>query len=234
MLPEPFDGVEVRAVGGQELRLDVVPVERFRFVPARVVEDQHDALAPLCRNLVCHGVEEGLEDLRVVVRDDEADELAAAGVDRADDVLPDVAAVVGLGRARAALHPALAGARIALEAGLVAEEGFNAGVFEEADELGGEVLALRDPQIPVGRLGHGARDVPGVVLFVKVADEGWVGEIQVEVPAQPSAEFDRRPVALTGEGRVVDDGQDCLADRFRCQYPRASAARAVGDPVHAH
>ena len=26
MLPEPFDGIEVRAVGGQELRLDVVPL----------------------------------------------------------------------------------------------------------------------------------------------------------------------------------------------------------------
>jgi len=83
-----------------------------------------------CLNLCRHRVEERLEKLRIVVRHGEADELTAAGIDLADDVLADVSAVIGLGRARAAPHQVLAGARIALEAALVAEEGFLGGSFQ--------------------------------------------------------------------------------------------------------
>ena len=42
VLPESFDGIEIRAVGGQIDRLDVVPVQRGALVPARVVENQMD------------------------------------------------------------------------------------------------------------------------------------------------------------------------------------------------
>jgi hypothetical protein len=83
-----------------------------------------------CLNLFRHRVKERLEKLRIVVRHGEADELTAAGIDLADDVLADVSAVIGLGRARAAPHQVLAGARIALEAALVAEEGFLGGSFQ--------------------------------------------------------------------------------------------------------
>ncbi len=234
MLPESFDRVEVGAVGWQELCLDVLPAQALRLVPARVVENYDDALPRLRRKLFRHRVEECLEDLRIVVRHDEADELAAAGIDRADDVLADVAAVIGLGRARAALHPAMAGARIVLEAGLVAEEGFHGGVFEETEEFGRKVFALRDPEIPVGRLGYGARDAPRIALLAEVADKRRVGEVEAAVVAQLSAELDRSPVALPGEGRIVRDEKDSLANGFGREYSRPPAARAVGDAIHAH
>ncbi len=67
MLPEPFDGVEVRAVGRQELRLDVVLAQALRLVPAGVIKNQDDAFLRLRRNLLRHRVEERLEDLRIVV-----------------------------------------------------------------------------------------------------------------------------------------------------------------------
>ena len=55
VLPEPFDRIEVRALRREELRPDVVPVERFRFVPTGVIEEQLDLLATL-RNFFRHGV----------------------------------------------------------------------------------------------------------------------------------------------------------------------------------
>ena len=78
MLPAPFDGIEVRAVGRQEDRFDVMPDEPFGLVPARVVENQQNALSLFCRNFGGHGVEEDLENFRVAVQDDEADGVARA------------------------------------------------------------------------------------------------------------------------------------------------------------
>ncbi len=77
MLPEPLDGVEVGTVGRQENRDDVVPGEAFGLVPARVVENQQDALSFPFRNFGGHGVEEHLENFRVAVRDNETHQLAA-------------------------------------------------------------------------------------------------------------------------------------------------------------
>lgn len=77
MLPEPFDGVEVRAVWREVDRLDVMPVQPLGLVPAGVVENQQHPSAFFPGSFRGHGVEERLEDFRVAVRDDEADELAA-------------------------------------------------------------------------------------------------------------------------------------------------------------
>ena len=48
ILPQPFDGVEVRAVGRKVDRLDVMPVQPLGLVPAGVVENQQDTRLPFC------------------------------------------------------------------------------------------------------------------------------------------------------------------------------------------
>lgn len=105
MLPQPFYGVEVRAVGREVDWLDVMPVEPLGLVPAGVVENEQDPFAFFPGSLGDNGVEECLEDFRVKVRDDEADELAACGVHRADDVPAQMSTVVALDGTGAAPHP---------------------------------------------------------------------------------------------------------------------------------
>jgi hypothetical protein len=78
--------------------------------------------AYLGRNLFGQSVEEGPEDLGVTVGDDEADELAAGGFDRSDDVASQVPSIVALRGTAAALDPAVARARVAFETGFVAEK----------------------------------------------------------------------------------------------------------------
>lgn len=77
VLPEPFDGIEVRTVGGLVEGFDVMPVKPGAFVPAGVVEHQMDLFAFLGGHFFGHGIEEGLKDFGVAVGDDLADELAA-------------------------------------------------------------------------------------------------------------------------------------------------------------
>ena len=66
VLPEAFDRIEVGTVGREVERLDVVPVQRIGMVPTGVVENQPNRLAPI-GSLCSHGIEKGLEDLRIVV-----------------------------------------------------------------------------------------------------------------------------------------------------------------------
>lgn len=76
MLPEPFDGVEVRAVGREVDRLDVMPVQPLGLVPAGVVKNEQDSFAFFSGGFLGHGIEERLEDFRIAVWDDEANKLA--------------------------------------------------------------------------------------------------------------------------------------------------------------
>ena len=157
VLPEPFDGVGIRTVGRQIDRLDVVPVKPGGLVPAGVVEDGKEPPPFPGRGFAGHRIKKDLEDFGVAVGDDEADQLAAAGVDRANDAAAKVTAVVALDGAGAAFHPFLAGARVALEAGFVAGKHFACRVGEEVGELGGEVFAPDLPRFPV----EGARACGG-------------------------------------------------------------------------
>src|SRR6476620_11234652 len=105
-----------------------MPVEAAALVPTRVVQHEVDLFAFLGRDLFGHGVEEGLEDFGVAVGDDQADELAAGGLDGSDNVAPQVSAVVTLGGTTAALDPAVARPRIAFETGFVAEKDAGGGI----------------------------------------------------------------------------------------------------------
>ena len=51
-----------------------------------------------------------------------------------------------------------------------------------------------------GRLGHAARDAPGVAVRVEVAHQGAVGKVELLTLAQPPAEFRDSPVVV---GRAV-------------------------------
>ena len=48
--PEPFDGIKVGTVGGQELALEMMPLEPRGFVPGGVVENEDTAFARLGRD----------------------------------------------------------------------------------------------------------------------------------------------------------------------------------------
>lgn len=98
LLPELFDEIEIGAVGREAGRFDVVPDEPFGSVLAGVVENQGDALPFLGVDFGGHGVEEYQEGFRVAVRDDEVHQLAACGINRADNILANVPAVMILGR----------------------------------------------------------------------------------------------------------------------------------------
>jgi hypothetical protein len=63
------------------------------------------------RDFLRHGIEEGLQDLGAAVGDDQADQATRGWLDRADDVAPDVSAVIALGGTAAPLDPFVAGAR---------------------------------------------------------------------------------------------------------------------------
>ena len=105
-----------------------MPVQRGGLVPTGIVQHEVDLDALFSGNFIGHGVEEGLEDLRIAVGDDEAHQLAGGGLDGSDDVSPEVAAMIALGGAAAAFDPAVPGARISLEAGFVTKEDPGGGV----------------------------------------------------------------------------------------------------------
>lgn len=67
---------------------------------------------------------------------------------------------------------------------------------------------------------------------MKITHQSGIGEIQIEMLAQPAAEFDRRPVPLAGQRRIINERQDVLPDRFRGNAARASRAGTVSDAVN--
>lgn len=208
MLPEPFYGIEVRAVRREVDPLDMMPVQPLGLVPAGVVENEQNPFAFLPGSFLGHGVEERLEDFRIAVRNDEADELAACGVHCADDVPAQMSAMVALDGTGAAFHPFLAGPGIALEARFITEEDFAGRIGEKIQQFVGEVLALGLPDFPVGRLGHTAGDFSGVAVLVEIAVEGTVSQIELFFLAKVATELCECPMGLAGQRRIVHKGKD--------------------------
>jgi hypothetical protein len=114
--PEPFDGIEVRAVAGQELAGEVVPVQPCRFVSGSVVEDEHVALSRLGRHGFGEFVEEALENISVHTVEDECKALPRLGADGAHHVGADVLAQVRHLRPAAPRAPAPPRTRVAFHA----------------------------------------------------------------------------------------------------------------------
>lgn len=231
MLPEPFYGVEVRAVRREVDRLDVMPVQPLGLVPAGVVENEQNPFAFLPGGFLGHGVEERLEDFRIAVRNDEADELAACGVHRADDVPAQMSAMVALDGTGAAFHPFLAGPGIALEARFIAEEDFAGRIGKKIQQFVGEALALALPGFPVGRLGHAAGDFSGVAVLVEVAVEGAVSQIELFFLAEVATEFCECPMGLAGQRRIVHKGKDQLGNNVRLELPAPAASGPIDEAV---
>ncbi len=121
---------------------------------AGIVQDQNKPGA-ICRNFVGHRVEKGLENLLIVVRHDQADELTVLWVERSNDVLPDVPPIVRLGRVRTSFDSKLSWAGISFETRFIPKEHFHAGVREKIEQFIGKDLALLFPAVLVWRLWHG-------------------------------------------------------------------------------
>jgi hypothetical protein len=90
-LPESLDRIEVGTVGWQTYRLDMMPTQYLGLVPAGVVQHEQPPFFGTLGHLLGHRIKENPEDRRIAIGDDQAHQLAACGIDRADDILPHVA-----------------------------------------------------------------------------------------------------------------------------------------------
>jgi hypothetical protein len=75
VLPETLDRIEVRAVGRQVERLDMMPVELLGFVPAGIVEHEIDRFTASWSDPLGHGIKKDLEDFRIAVGHDQTHQL---------------------------------------------------------------------------------------------------------------------------------------------------------------
>lgn len=210
-------------------RLDMTRVQPFGLLSAGVVENEENPFAIFPGGFFDHGIEERLEDFRIAVRNDEADELAACGVHRADEVPAQMSAMVALNGTGAAFHPFLARPGIVLEARFIAEEDFAGRIGEKIQQFGGEALALALPGFVVGRLGHAGR--AGVAVFVKVAVEDAVSQVELFFLAEVAAEFCECPMGLAGQRRIVHNGEDQFGDNVGRELPAPAASRPINEAV---
>ena len=207
VLPEPFDGIEVRTVGGQVDGLDMMPVKTGALVRARVVEHEMDLLAFLARNLFGQGVEKGLEDSVL-----QWATTRLTGCPLAGSTAPTTLRVgcppwyPWVGQLPRLTHR-FRGRGSPSKPASSPKKTRAAGSASRAASPAAQV-ALFQPSVPVGRLWHWSRDAAGVVLLVEVVDERAAGDVEGFFPAQPAAELDGGPVELTGQRGIVDDGQD--------------------------
>ena len=95
----------------------------------------------------------------VAVRDDEAEEIAASGVHRADDVPAQMSTMVALDRTDAATRPLLVEPGIALDGIHVAEEDIAEWVGEKIQQFEGAALTPTLPCLAVGCLGTRREDI---------------------------------------------------------------------------
>jgi hypothetical protein len=82
----------------------------------------------------------------------------------------------------------------------------------------------------VGRLGHTARDAPGVAVLVEVAHEGAVGEVELLFLAQPSAEF--RNSLFSGVSAIIFGNQSRPVRRHLPKKPGPRSHGQRGDEAH--
>jgi len=167
------------------------------MMPAGVVENQPDRFAAV-GNFLGHGIEECLEDLRVVVRHNQAHQLSVPGVDRPDHILPDMSAIISHRRSRSSLHPFLTRSRISFKACFVSKKHFASVVLEEPEKFTHKGIAPVFPRIPIGWLRHGTGNLALVAVFVEIAHDGAVGEPCVKVFVEPAAKLACRPMRLSG------------------------------------
>ena len=214
MLPKAFDGVEVGTVRRKVDRFDVMPVESLDLVPAGIVENQHTPSTRSRRSFLCHRVEEYLEDIAIAVWNDQADKLTAFGMDRSQDVFPDMLAEVPLSDSFAAPGPLPTRSRVAFEPGFVTKGYVAAIIVSQVKEFIGKACPLVLPVFPIRRLGHGPRDFELVVVFVKVSHQRAVGDGQILLVLEPAHQFRGRPVALASQRGGLDQRQDHLGNQL--------------------
>jgi hypothetical protein len=65
-------------------------MQAFRLMPTRIVENKQNAFSWARGHLRGHRINKDLKNRRVAMRDDQTHQLAGRGIDRSDDVLPDM------------------------------------------------------------------------------------------------------------------------------------------------
>ena len=92
-----------------------------------------------------------------------------------------------------AFDPFVPRPRITFKPGLIAEENLAGRILQE---LEGEGLAKVFPSFAIRRLGYGAGNLADIFMFMEVAHEHAVAELDLLFLAQPAAELDGRPMGF--------------------------------------
>ena len=127
---------------------------------------------------------------------DQTHQLAGRGINRANDVLPDVTPLLGLGRTRASLDPFMARSGISFEPGFIPKENFTGRVFQNLEELTGGGFAAVFPRFEIRRRGHRAGNLADVIMLMKVAHQRAIAEVNLPLLAQPAAKLDDGPMGF--------------------------------------
>lgn len=232
VLPESFDGIEVRAVGRQVEWGDVMPVQGFDLVPTGIVEDEIDFLVSLRGYLLCESVEELLEDETVTIGNDQADELPRSWRHRSNYIGTNMASVVSNRWSRSAFHPFLSRPGITFETSLIPEKYFRARSLKQLKQLIDKGFAFFFPLLRLGRKWKSTRDAPSIIMLVKISHQGSIRQIEILLLAKPTAQLGYRPVMLISDARIIDDWQYLSFHGLFFKDPRTPRHWSISDRIN--
>ena len=84
--PEAFDGIEVRAVSREELRLKIMPVQTFGLVPAGVIQNEQPAFVRGLGNALSQVIQVALEDIGIHAVKNHGEAFARGRANSSDDI----------------------------------------------------------------------------------------------------------------------------------------------------
>ena len=120
----------------------MMPVESLDLAPAGIVENQHTPSIGSRWRFLCHRVEESLEDIATAMGNDQADKLAALGMNRSQEIFPDTLAEVPPSDSFAAPGPLPTRSRVAFEPGFVTRINIAAIIVSQVKEFIGTPCPL--------------------------------------------------------------------------------------------
>lgn len=178
-----------------------------------------------------HRIQEGLKHLRVAVRHDQTDEASGSGADGPDDISAHMTSVIALRWSGTSLDPALSGSRIAFKSSFIAKEDLDLRVLQQPQELGDKLFALLLPPLFVWSFGNGTGYSPGVVVFMEVAQECSIADVQIALLLEPATKAHSGPVVSTGTAWVIHRRQDHLGDFRGRKNPGSACSGGISDAV---
>lgn len=203
-------------------------------MPTGVVENEFAAASGHWWNLLCHRVEEDLENIAVAMRNDQADELSSSWGNRTDHVLPNMSPEITLGNSFAPFGPFATRSGISFETGFVSEEQVTTFVFDHLQQFSCKGFTLILPHFDIRWLGNWSRYFKLVVVLMEIANQRAVSDFKSSLFLKPTDQFCHRPVSLVGESGFFNKRQDHFLNGLLRHSPRPSQNGAVGQTIDAN